>query len=205
MKLFRWALVAASLSALSLLVLWTPAPALADDSWWKSGWAVTGFGGVLTTNMSSDLWLRGQVDFSEDILFGVGLSKVLYTTGEDFNFEFEQQAVKHFQGQDNWEFNSVLLLRWNTFPWDSFIDTSIAVGDGISVASETPKLEAQRYGYAEASAVLNFVMAEFTFALPSAPNPALVMRMQHRSGAFGLINDTYDASTDFVWGLKYRF
>ena len=205
MKLFRWTLVAASVSALSLLVLCAPELALADDSWWSSGWSVVGYGGVMTTNESSDLWLSGELELTDDRLFGIAVNKRLFAITDDLDMEFEQNVVKHFQGQDNWEFDSVFMLRWNTFPWDSVIDTSIAVGDGLSIASETPKLEYTRYGKDESSALLNFVMAEFTFALPDVPGPELVMRMQHRSGTFGLINNTSDASTAFTWGIRYRF
>jgi hypothetical protein len=205
MTFFRRALVAAPLFAASLFVLFSPASALADDSWWDSGWSVIGFGGVMTTNESSDIWLHDELKLTDDRLFGVGVSKRLVGITEDLDLEFEQQAVKHFEGQDNWEFNSVFMLRWKTFPWDSFIDTSFAAGDGLSIASETPKLESERYGNDESSALLNFVLVEFAFALPDYPGPELVMRMQHRSGAFGLINNTSDASTAFTWGIRYRF
>lgn len=205
MKFFRRALVAAPLFAVTLLVLFPPLSARADAGWWASGWSVVGFGGVLSTNKSSDIWLHGELGLTDDRLFGAGVNKRLVGITDDLDLEFEQEVVKHFEGQDNWEFNSVFMLRWNSFPWDSFIDTSIAVGDGLSIATETPKLESDRYGKDESSALLNFVLAEFTFALPDDPGPALVMRMQHRSGTFGLINNTSDASTAFTWGIRYRF
>ena len=96
-------------------------------------------------------------------------------------------------------------MRWNAFPWDEFIDTSIAFGDGPSLATETPDLEKAQYGGNHAGAGLNFVMLELTLALPEHPNIQLVNRFQHRSGAFDLINNAGDASTAFVWGFKYRF
>jgi hypothetical protein len=192
------------LIALILALLYLT-PARADQTWWDKGWAITGFGGVMTTNKSSDIWLHGDFGLDDDTLFGLAISKVLFSIGENLDFEFEQGAVKHFGGQSNWEFDSVLLIRWKTFPWDSFIDTSLAVGDGVSFATETPDLEADRYGKNNANAILNFVLAEFTFALPDHPNPELVMRMQHRSGIFGTYDNTWDASTAFTWGLKVRF
>src|SRR5882724_8375591 len=128
-----------------ILGLLSASSARADESWGETGWALTGFGGVLTTNKSSDIWLHGDFGLDDD---------------------FEQGVVKHFGGQSNWEFDSVLLVRWNTFPWDSFIDTSLAVGDGVSFATDTPDLEVARYGLNKANPILNFVLAEFTFALP---------------------------------------
>ncbi len=182
-----------------------PQQAWGADSWWHDGWAVTGFAGVLSVEKSSDIWLHGDFELADDTLFGVGLSKRLFSVGPDLDFELELQSVKHFGGQNDFEFNLPLIVRWNTFPWDRFIDTSVAFGDGLSIATETPDLEKARYGGDKAGAALNFVMVELTLALPEHPNVQFVSRFQHRSGAFGLINDTGDASTAFVWGLKFRF
>jgi hypothetical protein len=179
--------------------------AWAAEPWWRDGWAVTGFAGVLSVEKSSDIWLHGDFELADDTLFGVGLSKRLFSVGPDLDFELELQSVKHFGGQNDFEFNLPLIVRWNTFPWDRFIDTSVAFGDGLSVATETPDLEKARYGGDKAGAALNFVMVELTLALPAHPNIQFVNRFQHRSGAFGLINNTSDASTAFVWGLKLRF
>lgn len=179
--------------------------AWAADSWWHDGWAVTGFAGVLSVEKSSDIWLHGDFELADDTLLGVGLSKRLFSVGPNLDFELELQSVKHFGGQNDFEFNLPLIIRWNTFPWDRFIDTSVAFGDGLSIATETPDLEKARYGGDKAGAALNFVMLELTLALPEHPNFQFVNRFQHRSGAFGLINDAGDASTAFVWGLKFRF
>ncbi|HZF36182.1 MAG TPA: hypothetical protein VE914_20465 [Candidatus Angelobacter sp.] len=182
-----------------------PQQARAADSWWDDGWAVTAFAGVLSVEESSDIWLHGDFELADDTLVGVGLSKRLFSVGRDLDFELELQSVKHFGGQNDFEFNLPLIVRWNTFPWDSFIDTSVAFGDGLSIATETPDLEKARYGGDKSGAALNFVMVELTLSLPEHPNIQFVNRFQHRSGAFGLINNTSDASTAFVWGFKFRF
>jgi len=191
--------------ALTVFLALTTQQARAADSWWHDGWAVTGFAGVLSVEKSSDIWLHGDFELADDTLLGVGLSNRLFSVGPNLDFELELQSVKHFGGQNDFEFNLPLIVRWNTFPWDSFIDTSVAFGDGLSIATETPDLEKARYGGDKAGAALNFVMVELTLALPEHPNIQFVSRFQHRSGAFGLINNTSDASTAFVWGLKFRF
>lgn len=191
--------------SLVLALAGQPRQARAADSWWDDGWAVTGFAGVLSVEESSDIWLHGNFELADDTLVGVGLSKRLFSLGRYLDFEIEFQAVKHFGDQDNFEFNLPLIARWNVFPWDSFIDTSLALGDGVSLATETPDLEKKRYGDDKSSAVLNFVLVELTLALPEHPSIEFVSRMQHRSGVFGLIGDTGEASTAFAWGLRYRF
>jgi len=188
-----------------VLLLPTGSAARADPGWWDDGWAVTAFGGLLSTNESSHIWFRGDFDPEDVTVLGVSVSKRLFTTGPNLAWDFEQQAVKYSGDQDNWEFNSVFIARWLTFPWDAWIDTSLAFGDGLSIATETPELEVARYGRNHSSAVLNFVLLEATFALPSLPGPELFARFQHRSGAFSIINATSDASTFLGTGIRFRF
>ena len=166
---------------------------------------MTGFAGVLSVQKSSDIWFHGDFKLANGGLAGIAASKRLWRYRDYFDLEFETQVVKHFGGEDNFEFNLPLVVRWNAFPWDDFIDTSIAFGDGPSLATETPELEKEQYGGDKAGAAQNFVMLELTLALPQYPDIQFVNRFQHRSGAFGLINNTGDASTAFVWGIKYRF
>jgi hypothetical protein len=204
----RGARVRASSSFAILLVLTLAGQAQsarAAESWWRDGWAVTGFAGVLSVEESSDIWLHGNFELADDTLFGAGLSKRLFSVGRYLDFELELQSVKHFGDQNNFEFNLPFIARWNACPWDGFIDTSLAFGDGLSIATETPDLEKARYGGDKAGSALNFVMLELTLALPEHPNVQFVNRFQHRSGAFGLINDAGDASTAFAWGVKFQF
>jgi hypothetical protein len=190
---------------LAVCALWRPLSAVADDNWWRNGWALTGFAGVLSVQESSQIWLHGDFKLANDVLVGIAASKQLWRYKDYFDLEFETQVVKHFGGEDNFEFNLPLMLRWNRFPWDDVVDTSIAFGDGPSIANGTPALEKAQYGGDHSGPLLNFVVIEFTFALPDHPEIQFVNRLQHRSGAFNLINNTSDASTAFVWGFKYRF
>ncbi len=48
--------------------------------------------------------------------------------------------------QDHWEFNLPIVARWEAFPWDDVIDTSLAFGIGPSYASEIPKVEVANGG-----------------------------------------------------------
>ena len=193
---------------LAVGLLWRPAAAADDnnkDNWWHKGWALTGFAGVLSVQESSDIWFNGDFKLTNSVEVGIAPSKQLWQYKDYFDLEFETQIVKHFGGEKNFEFNTPLMFRWNKFPWDDIIDTSIAFGDGLSIANGTPALEKAQYGGEHSGPLLNFVILEFTFALPDHPEIQFVNRFQHRSGAFNLLNNTSDASTSFVWGIKYRF
>jgi hypothetical protein len=120
------------------------------------------------------------------------------------DFEWEGQIVKHIAGQHHWEFNALVVARWLRFPWNHIIKTSFAVGEGLSLASETPAFE-EKYHGKETNAFLNYLMFEFDFALPQNPRWSLVTRLHHRSGVYGLFNGVDGASNALGLGIRYHF
>jgi hypothetical protein len=59
-------------------------------------------------------------------------------------FEVEAQGVLHWGMQDHLETNGVVIARWMDFPWDHWIDTRIAFGEGLSYAFRKPYLEPRK-------------------------------------------------------------
>jgi hypothetical protein len=113
--------------------------------------------------------------------------------------------VKHFGTQDHWELNPVLVLRWITFPWNRWADTSTAIGLGVSYATEIPEIEARRHPNTRSAHLLAYLMIELSVGIPGAPAFSLVARVHHRSGAWGLFSDVHGASNALALGIKYRF
>lgn len=173
-------------------------------NWWHKGWAVTLYSGPLTSQNSTKFIQSGK--FGDSGIIALAGSKELTTFFKgNLGLEFEAQAVQHFGDQDHFEINpAVIVLRWKCFPWYKTLPTTLAIGDGVSVATQTPKLEKKERGK-DVSKVLNYVMAEATFSLPSHPNWAFVLRYHHRSGVFGLYHGVHDASTVLAAGVKYWF
>ncbi len=120
------------------------------------------------------------------------------------DFELEGQVVKHLAGQHHWEFNALAIARWLRFPWNDIIKTSFAVGEGLSLATETAVYE-EKYHDEKTNKFLNYVMFEFDFALPHEHRWSLVTRLHHRSGVFGLFNGVYGATNAFGLGIRYHF
>ncbi len=108
--------------------------------------AVTLFGGWLTDNEWEEVFIPGEAEFRDSWLFGLAASRRIYRLGEGLSFEIEGQVVRHFGDQTHWEFNLPIIARWEAFPWDTVIDTSLAWGIGPSYASETPAAEVAREG-----------------------------------------------------------
>ncbi|MBI2707819.1 MAG: hypothetical protein HYX35_05875 [Proteobacteria bacterium] len=174
------------------------------SSWWKTGWAATVYSGPLTSQITSRMF--SNADFSHSGILAFGLAKKIGSVLEDrLNFELEAVAVQHFGEQKHFEIVPIsIIFRWRSFPWNNTLFTTLAIGDGVSIATQLPNLEARVRG-AKSARTVNYLMAEVTFSLPSCPNWALVGRYHHRSGIFGTYFGVHDASTAFAAGVKYWF
>ncbi len=177
-------------------------PALAG-SWRHDGWSLTLYAGRLSTSDSSDIF-AADGEFDDAGAVGVALSKVLFTSWKHLVWEAEVQANQHVGGQDHVELDALILARWTSFPWNDVVRTSFAIGDGLSYATKTPKLERAAHGESAAN-LLNYVIGEITLAPPSNEHVSLSIRYQHRSGMFGTFSGVGEASTIFAFGMKYHF
>jgi len=165
-------------------------------------WAVTLYGAQLSADSLGDT-LAGQADYEDAYLVALALSKRMVSFGEYVDLELEGQAVKHFGDQDHWEFNGLPVLRWLPFPWDGYLETSLAIGAGLSYAMETPPVE--EIGVSDTPKLLGYLMFELAFQLDRLPAWSLVARLHHRSGANGLFSDRLDASNAVGLGVKFTF
>ncbi|MHB1221151.1 MAG: hypothetical protein ACYC0J_04075 [Gammaproteobacteria bacterium] len=102
-----------------------------------------------------------------------------------------------------YEFDPYISWRWANLPWNQYVNTSFAIGEGISYVSSVPAIE--RIGNNNMRHLLNYLMFEATFAPPSYPRLQFVARIHHRSGAFGLYQADNSGSNDIGFGIKYLF
>jgi hypothetical protein len=163
--------------------------------------AVTVFGGWMTDNDWEDVFTPWNLDFRDTTLVGVAGSRRIWRYEDKFSLEVEAQAVRYFGDQENWEFNLPVLIRWDQFPWDEKIDTSIAFGLGPSYASEVPDEEVAMDG--DSQRWLVYWVAELAVGLPRS-NWRGVFRLHHRSGAFGIVADE-GGSNVLAVGLRRQF
>jgi hypothetical protein len=165
-------------------------------------WALTLYSGRMT---DADLTHAATFNFKFEnaYLVDLGLSRRLYTFRDYFDIEIEGQIAKYFGDQSNWEFDLVAYFRWLVFPWDAYLDTSFAVGAGLSYATSPPTVEAKHYE--ETAQFLGALMFEFAFSLPYVPQWSLVRGIHHRSGAGGVFSGVRGASNAWVIGIRYSF
>jgi hypothetical protein len=132
----------------------------------------------------------------------VALAREIYRYGQWVSVELEGQVGKHYgNDNDHWEFVGAILGRWHPFPWDKYIDTSFAMGAGLSYNSEISETESQTENHPEH--LLGYLAFELTFGLPQYPRWDLMLRIHHRSGAKELIGE--GVSNYLCAGVKFAF
>jgi len=161
------------------------------------------YAGQMTTNDWEDFFGFGdQMNFTNSYLTAVTLARRIGTYKKMASFEVEGQVVKHFNIQDNWELNALVIARWEAFWWNKYIDTSVAFGLGPSFATAEPALEKLTEG--DTSKFLVYWMMELEVGLPQYSRFSLITRLHHRSNAYGLLAEK-GGSNALTIGLKYRF
>jgi hypothetical protein len=115
--------------------------------------------------------------------------------------EGESQVAYNFGDQHHWEFNVAAMPRWRRFPWNHYVDTSVAFGLGLSWATEIPEVEVTLEG--ESHQLLVYWVIEVTFGPPDSRWDAS-FRLHHRSPAFGTFGDEGGMNAPSL-GIRYSF
>ena len=112
----------------------------------------------------------------------VALAREVYQYKQWVSVEIEGQVGKHF-GTDveHFEFVGLIIGRWHPFPWDKYIETSFAIGSGLSYNSDVSQIELEEDE--DAQRLLGYLTCELKFGLPQYSRWNLMFRIHHRSGA----------------------
>jgi hypothetical protein len=171
-----------------------------SSGWTEDKWFAGIYGGRASDNRLLDI-LSLQTAPANTFLMAGTIGKELKTYGDYLQWEVEGQIVKHFEQQTHLEFNGLVILRWMRIPWDNYLDTSLAIGDGLSYATRHPSLE---QGNGEKTAhLLNYLMIEVAFNCFRKPSLQLFVRIHHRSGVYGLFNGVTEGSNFLCLGLRW--
>ena len=177
-----------------------PTSALAEGRWF-----VSLFGGEVGYGSLGDT-LIGKLRFNDNHHFvSAALGKELYTWRNTIRLELEGHAGQHWgSGKSHNEFNAVFVVRWLPFWWDNYVDTSFAVGEGLSYATRIPSIEEEQYEE-KTSKWLNYLSFDLEFTSPRPSPWSGFFRIHHRSGVDGLFGDVRGASNALAVGVKYTF
>ncbi len=166
-------------------------------------WAVSLYGGRVTSEHWEEVVTSDKVQYEDAHLVALAVD---WTAKHYFNkaltLELEAQVGKYFGDQDHYEFNLPLVVgRWHRFPWQQYLATTFAFGIGPSYATEVPQVEAELDS--DSAKWMVYWFAEFTFGPPNGIW-ALLLRLHHRSEAFGLVAENGGANT-LAAGLRFCF
>ena len=187
---------------LILFLFFSITHALADETTKERyKWFFTIYGGPAAKPDLENV-LIFNMRFEDDTYIAVAaLARELWRYKNWISFEVEGQVGKYFGQEHQGQFSGLIIGRWNWFPWDKYLETSFAVGDGLSYNTEISDIELE--DDEDAGRWLNYLMFELTLGLPKYPRWDFVYRVHHRSSIKRTIGA--GASNFIGFGIKYSF
>lgn len=117
--------------------------------------------------------------------------------------EYEINVTYNFGRQDHWELNvAPVSLRWQRFPWNDWLHTTVAFGLGLSYAFDYPEVEHELEN--DTQQLLLFWMLEVTAGPAEGPWSA-VLRLHHRSPGWGVMGVADGGMNAPSLGFRYAF
>ena len=173
------------------------------------GYSIVAYGGRLTSRTFGKTVFNVPGDLDIGYLYALGLNRHLFNWPRHFSWEGElllaKHREKHPEGSQHYEeYIACILLRYHHFPWNRRLNTTIALGEGLSYTSELSRLETRKTGI-ETRRLLNYLAFELTVSHPRRPEWSLMYRIHHRSGIFGLMGGLKGVSDYYVLGVRYHF
>lgn len=176
-----------------------------SPAWGEGQWHVSAYSAKNTPDRIAEVFREMEAAPRRSYLDAVTLGRV-FSQGRWVRWEWEGQLVKHRGLQDHWEANAVLVARWMYFPWDHWLDTRLAVGEGLSYASEVPPLEPRADSdEGDSSRLLNYLSVELEFVVPGTSRWSTYTRIHHRSGVAGIFGGVEGGSNFIGLGVRYTF
>lgn len=175
---------------------------------YRGGTAKQTFGQVISGKYSS----FGETIYAAEVAYTLNQNNLIRrifrplfdTVQVAGNLAYRHDYVHHDNVKEG---NLYLIWRWTKFPWERYLSNSLAIGDGISYDSHPPFANVEEGKPTDNfSKLLNYLMLEATFALPSQPQLQLVFRIHHSCTAWGTFpKNANSGSTNVGLGIRYYF
>ena len=170
-------------------------------------WAATLFVGQLTENELSEIIIPRGTTFTKTSFAGGALSREIYRW---HGFSVEAEAGAGFQfgggsGQTAGHVWGALYGRYNDFPWNDYVKTSVAISVGLNYMTDETDFENQETAVGDTEKLLHYLSPEVTFAMPDNENQEFVVRLHHRSSADGFFGCDGCGSNIIAFGFRQRF
>jgi len=150
--------------------------------------------------------------FGDSVILASTFARPLYSFRDLFRAEIEVGVGKRFGDLTSFETWGALYFRWQYFPWNKWVRTSIAVSTGLNYAPTPDEIEKLRVNNGgRGSRLLHFLSPEITIGFPSNPDIDYFLRYHHRSGGKNYVvgnskifNDAAGGAQYLVAGIRYR-
>jgi hypothetical protein len=158
------------------------------------------YGGLATRDRLVGFYNLDTVDTQ---MLAAGVTARLHRFNFGLEIEGEAGLARRFGQDDLWEGWIAAGVRWRDFPWNHIVKTTFGFAfAGLSYTTQVPPHETE-YHDNKRSKLLYFLAPELTFALPEHPEVALMLRLHHRSGAYGVFPE---GAANFVTaGLRFQY
>ncbi len=168
-------------------------------------WSVTVYFGPSSTKYFGAVFTSGRLQPSAAML-GIAADRRLLYLGEGISVGSEVEIGQYGFGHSNTVFSAGIGFQASE-PF-GLAHTRFSVYDGPSYALDPPLTSIGYHGMSYPALrrkLLNYVTLEYAVALSSNSRWDGVIRMFHRSGAWGWYSIGDDDGLTFGLGLKYRF
>ena len=171
----------------------------------EDAWNVALYGAKNSPDRFVDILSRPPPEMRSSWLYAMTLGYTFYQ-GAGVRMEAELQFARHTGMQRHYELNAIYLGRWSTPFLDAGRDLNLALGHGLSWASEVPPIEPRSDPDEEESTrLLHYLLLEVEYR-PSREHPwSAFTRIHHRSGVFGLFDNVRGGSNFIALGIRYRW
>ena len=142
-------------------------------------------------------------DFRDNYFAGGAFSRRLARFWSYFSIEAEIGTGGRFGSVNAGEVWGAIYFRYDGFPWNRFVYTTLAVSTGLNYLSKLPPSETHPGN--STSHVLHYFSPEITFAHPQHKQHELLVRYHHRSGVFSTFNGVWGGSNVIALGYRYRY
>jgi len=180
--------------------------------WQPYPWAITGWGGKMTTANFGDTF-KFQGNFRPEGLMGVGVQRRLIDAGP-LSIELDANLMGHHaRRQPGGPYNQA--VPYANTPAQTFAEGTLGIGarfwlqpwlnvffeEGVSLLSQPSNWEkTERENYAT---FLNYLAFEVEGLV--TPEWSIVGRIHHRSGAYGTYSGVKEGSNAYLIGIRHRF
>ena len=165
----------------------------------KQSNSITVYNGFLTPKDVSEL-LSTPLSFKKEYFAGAGYMRRLFFLTDNISGEGEALLAYHYGSQQFKEYVAAFYLRYTNII-NNYVITG-AIGDGLSYSEEILNHEHRRDR--KSTHYINYLGIEATFGKLDLPLD-LVIRLHHRSSAYGLIMGGNTDSNFICLGLRYLF